>query len=368
MVKDTDVFIVGGGPAGLAAAIAARQRGFSVVVADGMCPPIDKPCGEGLMPDGQAALEKLGITIPAADSHRFRGICFVSEGLKVSANFPQGTGLGIRRTALHRIMIERAYAVGVSLLWKSPVSGIVPEGVLLGGRLIRSRWIVGADGGHSLVRKWSDLDAYTSNRSRFAFRRHYRLAPWNDCMELHWGLGCQLYITPVADDEVCVALISHDPRLRLDQALVAFPDVAARLRGAETTSAERGAISMTRKLQSVYRKNVALIGDASGAVDAITGEGLCLAFKQAEALADSFSRNDLEPYQLAHHKLARRPALMAQLMLALDWNSSLRRQVIRAFNADARLFSRMLAMHVGAVSPAKLVSQGIMLGWRALAA
>jgi menaquinone-9 beta-reductase len=368
MVEETDVFIIGGGPAGLAAAIAARQRGFSVVVADGTRPPIDKPCGEGLMPDGRAALENLGITIPPGNSHPFRGICFVSEGVRVSASFPQGYGLGVRRTELHRIMIERAEAVGVTLLWQSPVTGLLPEGVLLGGQLVRSRWVVGADGGHSLVRKWAGLDGYTSNRSRFAFRRHYRLAPWNDCMELHWGPRCQLYITPVAEDEVCVALISGDPHLRLDAALSAFPEINARLRGAQPTSPERGAISVTRKLRRVYRGRVALIGDASGAVDAITGEGLCLAFRQAEVLAESFSRNNLDRYQQAHRKLARRPALMAQLMLSLDWKPSLRRQVMLAFASDPRLFSRMLAMHVGALSPANLVADGLAFGWRALTA
>jgi flavin-dependent dehydrogenase len=368
MVKETDVFIIGGGPAGLAAAIAARQRGLNVVVADGMRPPIDKPCGEGLMPDGQAALEKLGISIPADDSHLFRGICFASEGLRVNASFPQGTGLGIRRTALHRIMIKRAEAAEVSLLWKSPVSGIVPSGVLLGGQLLRSKWVVGADGGHSLVRKWAGLDAYTGNRSRFAFRRHYRLAPWNDCMELHWGPRCQLYITPVAKNEVCVALISRDPHFRLNKAMAEFPEVNARLSAAEPTSPERGAVSVTRKLRRVYRGNVALIGDASGAVDAVTGEGLCLAFRQAEELAESFSRNDLQHYQIAHDKLGRRPALMAQLMLALDWKTSLRRLVMRAFSSDPRLFSRMLAIHVGVGSPSKLVTDGLTLGWRALTA
>ena len=368
MVKETDVFIIGGGPAGLAAAIAARHRGFSVVVADGTRPPIDKPCGEGLMPDGRAALENLAITIPAENSHLFRGICFVSNGVRVDASFPQGRGLGVRRTVLHRIMIERAEAVGVSLLWQSPVTGLLAEGVLLGGQLVRSRWVVGADGGHSLVRKWAGLDGYTSNRSRFAFRRHYRLAPWNDCMELHWGPRCQLYITPVAEDEVCVALISGDPHLRLNAVLSAFPEIAARLRGAQPTSPERGAISVTRKLPRVYRGRVALIGDASGAVDAITGEGLCLAFRQAEVLAESFSRNNVERYQQAHRKLARRPALMAHLMLALGWKASLRRRVMRAFASDPRLFSRMLAMHVGALSPANLVADGLAVGWRALTA
>ena len=88
---DTDVFIIGGGPAGLAAGIAARQQGFDVVVADGAIPPIDKPCGEGLMPDGIAALADLGVTIPPEDSYPFRGIRFLSSGMKVDASFPAGT-------------------------------------------------------------------------------------------------------------------------------------------------------------------------------------------------------------------------------------------------------------------------------------
>src|SRR5204862_8051575 len=53
--RSTDVFVIGGGPAGLAAAIAARRRGFDVTLADGAVPPIDKACGEGIMPDGIVA-------------------------------------------------------------------------------------------------------------------------------------------------------------------------------------------------------------------------------------------------------------------------------------------------------------------------
>ena len=102
MVKETDIFIIGGGPSGLATAIAARQRGFDVVVADGARPPIDKACGEGLMPDAREALEKLGIVVPPEDSHPFRGIRFVSGNLSVDASFPTGAGIGVRRTALHR--------------------------------------------------------------------------------------------------------------------------------------------------------------------------------------------------------------------------------------------------------------------------
>jgi menaquinone-9 beta-reductase len=366
MQKSTDVFIIGGGPAGLAAAIAARQQGLEVIVADGARPPIDKPCGEGLMPDGRAALAQFGISVPETDSHPFRGISFISGDLRASANFPGTHAIGVRRTILHRVMLERAEAVGVSFLWQTPVTGLHSEGVQLGNQIIRSRWIVGADGGHSLVRRWAGLDHFLSDRTRFAFRRHYRIAPWSDCMELHWGPKCQIYVTPVASDEVCVALVSHDPHLRMDAALPSFPEVTARLRHAEASSAERGAISSTRKLRQVYQGRIALVGDASGAVDSITGEGMCLSFRQAQVLAECLATGDLRRYQQAHRALARRPAMMARLMLSLDWKHSLRQRVMRAFNSDPRLFRRMLSMHVGESSVAAFAANGLALGWQML--
>ena len=368
MVKTTDVFVIGGGPAGLATALAARKRGFDVVVADGAEPPINKPCGEGLMPDGRAALGHLGISIPAEIGHPFRGIRLVSSGLSVDASFPNGVGQGVRRTVLHSIMVARAEAAGVSLLWHTPVTGLHSEGVLLSEQIVRCRWVVGADGGHSLVRHWAGLDRYCYDRTRFAFRRHYRVSPWSDCMELHWGPRCQIYVTPVEGDEVCVALISRDPHLRLDAALPAFPELVSRLSAAEPSTLERGAISSTRKLKRVYRGRVALVGDASGTVDAITGEGLCLSFRQATVLAECFAAGSLERYQEVHRELARRPALMARLMLTLDWKTSFRQRVMRAFGSDPRLFARMLAMHVGALSPVDFAANGLCLGWRVLSA
>ena len=74
LLDSTDVFVIGGGPAGLAAAIAARQLGFRVVVADGAKPPIDKACGEALMPDALKALERLGVAPAANEACRIRGV------------------------------------------------------------------------------------------------------------------------------------------------------------------------------------------------------------------------------------------------------------------------------------------------------
>jgi flavin-dependent dehydrogenase len=368
-----DVFVVGGGPAGLATAIAARRHGLSVVVADGAIPPIDKPCGEGLMPDGVEALHQFGIKIPDGEAYPFRGIRFVSGGTTAEARFPRGTAYGIRRTHLHRIMADHAAASGVRMLWQAAVTGLHPEGALVAGELVRARWVVGADGSGSRVRDWARLDRRGSDATpeknlRFAFRRHYRVAPWTDFMELHWGHQCQIYVTPVSQEEVCVALISSSPKLRLEDGLGEFPELYARLENAEPTSSERGAITVTRRLPRVYRGRTVLVGDASGGVDAITGEGLCLAFRQAALLGDCLLNGNLAQYQDGHRTLIRRPALMARMMLFMAKHNHLRRRIMRVFQSSPRSFAGMLAMHVGEGSTRNYISNGIALGWELLKA
>jgi flavin-dependent dehydrogenase len=286
-----------------------------------------------------------------AEGFAFRGIRFVSGRHSVAASFPNGDAIGVRRTVLHRIMVEHAAAAGVDLRWGAHVSGISGRGVWIEREFVSSRWIVGADGANSRVRAWAGLDDCTRDSRRFGFRRHYRVAPWTDCMEIYWGPKCQVYITPVAQDEVCAVAMSRDPHLRLDDAMARIPEIATRLQTVEWGTTERGALSVSRRLKSVYSGNVVLTGDASGSVDAITGEGLCLSFKQAAALADALSNGDLDAYQSAHCHILRRPLIMADVMLSLDFSSRLRGGAVRAMSAVPAIFEKMLAFHVGGLRP-----------------
>jgi flavin-dependent dehydrogenase len=368
-ISQTEVLVAGGGPAGLAAAIAARQAGFGVTVVDCAQPPIDKACGEGIMPDGLAALRQLGVHINTGHAAPFRGIRFVYDDTKVEADFPHGTGYGIRRTALHQLLVDRATEVGVTLYWGARITGLSAEGAAIGGQPVRCRWLVCADGHNSLLRKSAGLDLSRSAQQRFGFRRHYRVALWTDLVEVHWSNCGQMYITPVSDNEICVAFITRRRELGWEEALCHFPALWARLKDAVPGNRHLGALTVTRRLAAVQLGKVALVGEASGSVDAVTGEGLSMAFRQAIALAEAMRAGSLQQYEVAHSRIARLPRMMSTLMLAMDKHPHFRRRVFRALTSEPDNFRRLLALHTGAMSPLNFgLRETVSLGWHLLSA
>lgn len=362
------VLVIGGGPAGLAAAIAASQRGFDVTVADGCAPPVEKACGEGLLPAALGALKRLGVKLTPADGRPFRGISFIEGDMKISANFPDGAAVGLRRFILHERLVTRAQECGVKLLWNAPVSVSGPGMICIRGERFDAQWIIGADGRGSLVRRASGLERFRTNHARFANRRHYRVEPWSEYTEVHWGKRAQAYITPVGKEELCVVLLANRPEnANFETGLAEFPDLQRRLSRRPLLSRERGAVTAMRSLMRVQRGTVALVGDAAGGVDAITGDGLRLAFEQAIGLADAMRNGDLEEYERLHRRLMRRPRHMAGLLLWLGRHERIRKRAFRAMGNRPDIFARLLEMHVGRGTAGKWLAAGASLGWQLLA-
>ena len=375
MIKhfDTDVFIVGGGPAGLAAAIAARQQGLRCMVADWASPPIDKACGEGLMPDSLDVLHSLGISLHGYETGNFLGIKFVGQEGSVAADFPHGSGLGIRRVLLHQAFVDHAAASGVETLWQSRVTHVKTENnrvsLRVNGTPITCRWIIGADGQNSKVRHWAGLDEGHTSMQRVGLRQHFRITPRSEYVEIYWGQNGQAYVTPIGREEVCVALISREKFSSFDAGLAQFPELSEHLEGAAKSTSVRGSLTISRRLKAVVKGNVALMGEASGSVDAITGEGLAMAFRQALALASAMKSGDLAGYEKAHREIVRLPGFMARSMLLLDSKHWLRRRALRAFAREPQLFEKLLSVHVGEMRLASLGVSGMAnLGWHVLKA
>jgi flavin-dependent dehydrogenase len=368
-----DLVVVGGGPAGLATAIGARLAGLEVTVLDRAQPTIDKACGEGLMPDAAAHLQALGVALGPEESFPFRGIRYIDGDVVAEGVFPRAAGLGVRRLALHRALVRRAEEVGVRLEWGIKVEGLPPgppyAGVETAAGLVYAQWIVGADGLRSHLRRHAGLDGPRARLRRFGVRRHFSVAPWSDFVEVYWGPGCEAYVTPVGPHQIGIAMLWSGGASGFDTLLAHFPSLRERVAGAPAASKDRGAGPLHQRVRAVRQGNLALVGDAAGYLDAITGEGLAVALHESAALTAALAGGDLAPYAAAWKKINRLPDTMTSLMLFLERRPRLRARAIRALAAEPALFSRLLGIHARTLPPRDLGLDGALrLAWRLVAA
>ena len=360
MLAETQTVIVGGGPAGLATAIELRRRGLEALVIDRSKPPIDKACGEGLMPDGARCLEEMGVNLAGTEKAPIAGIRYIDETSRAEASFRRDPGLGIRRPDLHRAMVKRAEQVGVECLWGLTVRSLEGDGVATDRGKIRATWTVGADGLHSRVRRWTNLDSDKHRWQRFGVRRHYAIGPWSDKVEVYWTDEGEAYVTPLGCGLVGIAILWSGSKNDFSGLLRGFPELEQRVRRAEAVSDDRGAARLEQHTRGVHRGAVALVGDAAGYRDAITGEGLSLAFHQAKALAEAIDKENLRDYARAARRLSRLPNALIRVLLEIESRPALRRRLLRTLADDPGLFERLLAVHVREARPTSVGPSGVM--------
>ncbi len=319
-----DLLVAGGGPVGLATALYAARAGLDVGVREPRIGSIDKACGEGLMPAAVSALRDLDVDL---DGRPLLGIRYLDSRWSAETPFRHGNGFGVRRTVLHDALTARAGQAGVEVDHR-PVTDVVDRGdhLLVDGE--PTRYLIAADGLHSPVRRLLGLTGPPARRRRYGLRCHVEVEPWTAFVEVHWAAAGEAYVTPVADHQVGVAVLSTTRR-PLSELLAEFPRLTERI-GGRVQSKVRGAGPLRQRSRRRVSGRVLLVGDAAGYVDAITGEGIALGLAQARAAVAAVAGNDPQRYEDDWRRVSRRHDLLTSGLVLATAVPPVRRRIVAA--------------------------------------
>jgi flavin-dependent dehydrogenase len=331
-----DLLVAGGGPAGLATAILGARAGLEVVVVERREGAVDKACGEGLMPHALELLRGLGVQPPGKP---FRGITYLDGGHRVTGRFRGAAGRGVRRTVLHAGLLEAAATAGVRIE-HGDVGAVSQNATSVQFNGFHARYLGAADGLHSPIRAALGLAQQSRGPRRWGIRRHVLMTPWSDCVEVYWSDDAEAYVTPVADDCVGVAILTSR-RGGFDEHLRVFPALQERICG-QAHGPDRAAGPLRQRVRSRTAGRVMLVGDAAGYVDALTGEGLGIAFGAAKLLVDCVTADRTQDYDRRWRRMSRRYRLLTAAVLHASASPALRPRIVPAAAQFPAVFRGMV--------------------------
>ncbi|MBI3099155.1 MAG: NAD(P)/FAD-dependent oxidoreductase [Planctomycetes bacterium] len=340
-----DAVIVGGSVAGSITAIELARRGFRVALFEKCRFPRPKACGEGLLPHGVAALAELGIDCPAP---RVRGLRYVSPGGRVAeADFPFGYGLVVRRERFDEVLFRKAASTpGVEAF----------EGTAWDPDRTKARWIVGADGLHSRFHRGGNFTARSPAGIRIGLSTHVRgLRIDRERVEVILHPGGEVYLAPSDGDETLVACLCRKESIpaaesneaRVKAILRSLPSLVGRLGEIRFTTPALAVAPLGLAVTPVASGNIMLVGDAAGAPDPVTGEGMSLAILSARAAARAMAEGRPEEYARERERLAAGSLWLGSWILRASRLPAIADRVVRSLAGRPDLFRKLLDVAVG---------------------
>ncbi|MDP9166448.1 MAG: monooxygenase, partial [Actinomycetota bacterium] len=186
-------------------------------------------------------------------------------------------------------------------------------------------------------RRAMGLEQPSPGPRRWGIRRHVQIAPWTDSVEVHWAPGAEAYVTPVADDCVGIAILSSS-RGGFDRHFEEFPELRARVQG-HARGPDRAAGPLRQTARSRTAGRVLLVGDAAGYVDALTGEGMGLAFAAASQLVQCVVADRPADYDRQWRRATRRYRILTTALVRAGVLAPVRARIVPAATALPRVFA-----------------------------
>lgn len=372
-MTEPDVVVIGGGPAGLASAIVCATHGLTTVLVERHAFPIGKPCGEGLLPNGVSAFSRIGIDADSLAAHArpIAGIRYCTPcGRTAEASFDGRTCLGIRRTDLSRVLYTRARALPcLEVISGEKATVAIDRGrpqVRIRGSTCHPKLVIGADGLQSPTRAAAGMVFAHRSRTRWGCRQHFDGEPWTDHVEVHFGRGFDVYVTPLRGG-VNVAGLWDVRMVRIPAScspvawLVAkMPALARQLHGRAYVDRAQGRGPFDVRVRKPWCAGVLLVGDAAGYVDPLTGEGVGLALEQAALLSETIvpalrctptceiiDPDALAQFALAARERARPNRQLTHLLLRVARHPALVEWIVATLGAHPALFAHLLDVNMG---------------------
>lgn len=364
MSASCDVLIVGGSVAGSALAIHLGRRGLRTIICDKARFPRRKACGEGLLPHGARELKSLGLGDPPGV--RVSGIRYIGpSGGSATGGFSEsglGPGYVVHRDVFDHWLLKHARATSGVEIRRLEIDRFStdPEGVEAGG--IRAKIIVGADGLRSIFHRQGPFRRTHPRRRRVGMSMVIRGYPVGQTVDVYLGRTGEAYVGPSGPGEASLAvLLEHGTSLR------DFLKEIPALRDVEIARRPIGASPLGSRVTPTVHGRIVLIGDAAGAVDPVSGEGMSLALVTARVAAEAIQRaletgdvRVLSEYASDRRRRMEPAARLGGVLLRLSRHRWLADRAVRGLSKNPEVFARLLRAACGAgplglLEPARLV-------------